>query len=470
MSRRPAAPIDAGAPTPDAPGSPPAPTGVAGEDLVPAPLHRDRSRADVIVLGGAVVALWMLVIALGRTWGILLESQGRNIVLYTPPVLGGYRLEHDLRFLIPVVTAAVLVGVVPWLAQRVRWGAAMLVAAAGSLAWWIALAAVDGVEALTRGLYWTDDYAPTHGFFTTDPAGFLATFTDSVPGYSIQVRAHPPGMPLILAALARIGLGTEAWTAVVTFAVAASGVVAVLIAVREVAGEAMARRALPFLVLAPTAAWMAITFDALFAGAAAWLVTLLVLAAKRSGRRADALAVGAGVLAAVAALFSYGLVLMGCLVLAVAVALRAWRPLAIATVSAVAVVVALVPFGYWWITGLEATRVEYYTLDVDRPYGYFLFNNLAAWFLVIGPATVVALAFLRDRRLWILVGGGLAAVAAANLSGLSNAEVERIWLPFTIWVLPAAAVLGGRGWTTRAWLAAQAGTAIVLAWFIRTHW
>lgn len=436
----------------------------------PPPLHRGRSRADVVVLGGAVLAVWFLVIALGRTWGIWLESQGRNIVLFTPPVLGGYRLEHDLRFVIPVATAVALVGVVPWLAQRVRWGTALLLAAAGSLAWWIALAAVDGAEAFTRGLYWNDDYAPTHASFTGDPVGFLATFTDSLPGYSIQVRAHPPGMPLVLAALARIGLGTEAWTAVVTFAVAASGVVAVLIAVREVAGESTARRALPFLVLAPTATWMAITFDALFAGAAAWLVTVLVLAAKRTGWRADVLAVGAGVLAAVSALFSYGLVLMGCVVLAVAVALRAWRPLAVATVTAVTLVVALVPFGYWWITGLEATSVEYYTLDVDRPYSYFLFNNLAAWFLVIGPATLVALAFLRDRRLWILVGGGLAAVVAANLSGLSNAEVERIWLPFTIWVLPAAAVLGGRGWTTRGWLAAQAATAIVLAWFIRTHW
>jgi len=436
----------------------------------PPALRQGRSRADVIVLGVAIVAVWFLVIALGRTWGIWLEGQGRNIVLFTPPVLGGYRPERDLRFLIPVVAAVALIAVVPRLALRARWSIAMVTAAAGSLVWWLALAAVDGADAFTRGLYWNDDYASTYAYFTGDPGGFLATFTDALPGYSIQLRAHPPGVPLVLAGLAKVGLGTEAWTAVLTYAVAASGVVAVLIAVREIAGESTARRALPFLVLAPAATWMAVSFDALFAGAAAWLITLLVLAATRTGRRADLLAVGAGVLAAVAALFSYGLVLMGCLVLAVAVAFRAWRPLAIATVTAAGLVVALVPFGYWWITGLEATSVEYYTLDVDRPYSYFLFNNLSAWFLVIGPATVVALAFLRDRRLWILVGGGLAAVAAANLSGLSNAEVERIWLPFTIWVLPAAAVLGGRGWVTRGWLGAQAATAIVLAWFIRTHW
>ena len=44
-------------------------------------------------------------------------------------------------------------------------------------------------------------------------------------------------------------------------------------------------------------------------------------------------------------------------------------------------------------------------------------------------------------RLWLLVGGGLAAVAIADLSGMSKGEVERIWLPFLPWVLLAAAAL-----------------------------
>ncbi len=434
------------------------------------PLRTGRSRADVLVMGVTVTAVWFLVVYLTRTWGIWLESQGRNIVLYTPPILGGYRFDHDLRFLVPVATAVALVVALPHLGARCRWGWVLATGWAGSLAWWIALAAVDGGGELTRGLYWADDYAPTHALFTRDPRQFLATFIDAVPGYSIQVRAHPPGIPLLLSGLDRIGIGGETAIAALTLAVAASGIVAVLIAVREVAGEANARRALPFLVLAPTATWMAITFDALFAGTAAWMVTLLVLAAKRTGRRADLYAAAAGVVAAVSIMFSYGLVLMGLIVLTVAIALRAWRPLVIATLVAFAAILAFVPFGFWWITGLDATRVEYDTLDVDRPYLYFLVNNIAAWFLVIGPATLVALAFLRDRRLWIIVGGGLAAVLAADLTGLSNAEVERIWLPFTIWVLPAAAVLGGRGWVTRGWLGVQATSAIVLAWYIQAHW
>ena len=66
---------------------------------------------------------------------------------------------------------------------------------------------------------------------------------------------------------------------------------------------------------------------------------------------------------------------------------------------------------------------------------------------------------LRDRRSWLLVGGGLAAVALADLSGMSKAEVERIWLPFVPWLLLAAAALA-RLRRQRRWLAGQAALAI----------
>jgi hypothetical protein len=42
----------------------------------------------------------------------------------------------------------------------------------------------------------------------------------------------------------------------------------------------------------------------------------------------------------------------------------------------------------------------------------------------------LALFRLRDRQLWLLVGAALTAVLLADVSGLSKAEVERIWLPF----------------------------------------
>ncbi|MFE5392963.1 hypothetical protein ACFQ9U_00165 [Streptomyces sp. NPDC056568] len=42
-----------------------------------------------------------------------------------------------------------------------------------------------------------------------------------------------------------------------------------------------------------------------------------------------------------------------------------------------------------------------------------------------------------DVRLAFLTTAGLLVLLVADLSGLSKAETERIWLPFTLW-LPAA--------------------------------
>jgi hypothetical protein len=152
------------------------------------------------------------------------------------------------------------------------------------------------------------------------------------------------------------------------------------------------------------------------------------------------------------------------------VAERRVRPPLVGTASAVATLALLVPFGFWWPAGLAATRHEYDILPLERPFSFFVVANLAAWGLALGPATAVALARLRDRRLWLLVGGGVAAAVAADLSGLSNGEVERIWLPFTLWVLPAGAVLAVRAWPARAWLALQAATAVVIVATVRTEW
>lgn len=68
----------------------------------------------------------------------------------------------------------------------------------------------------------------------------------------------------------------------------------------------------------------------------------------------------------------------------------------------------------------------------------------------------------------VLAGAGLLAVLLADLSGLSKAETERIWLPFDVWVLAGAALLPARG--VRVWLAVQAAGALVLVHFILTNW
>jgi hypothetical protein len=62
----------------------------------------------------------------------------------------------------------------------------------------------------------------------------------------------------------------------------------------------------------------------------------------------------------------------------------------------------------------------------------------------------------------------VAAVVTATLSGFSKAEVERIWLPFAIWLLPACAFLPRR--THRWWLAVQALAALLVQHVLATNW
>jgi hypothetical protein len=59
-------------------------------------------------------------------------------------------------------------------------------------------------------------------------------------------------------------------------------------------------------------------------------------------------------------------------------------------------------------------------------------------------------------------------VLAADLSGLSKAEVERIWLPFAVWLVAAAALLPAQ--QIRWWLTAQAVVALAVNHLLLTTW
>ena len=151
------------------------------------------------------------------------------------------------------------------------------------------------------------------------------------------------------------------------------------------------------------------------------------------------------------------------------VARRRLGPAALAATAAVAVVLGAALFGFWWPEGLAASVGQYEAgISRLRPYSYFLIANLAAFAVVLGPATAAGLASLRHRGSWLLVGGGVLAVILADLSGLSKGEVERIWLPFAPWVLLSTAALPQA--RARAWLGANALTALVIAAMLRSPW
>jgi hypothetical protein len=143
-------------------------------------------------------------------------------------------------------------------------------------------------------------------------------------------------------------------------------------------------------------------------------------------------------------------------------------------------------------------RRYYQGWAADRSYAYWVWANLAALLLSAGPVAGPALArtlrpALAEARariaaltrgsarttaatdadtratapadvrpgpaVWLPLAAAL-TVAAADVSGLAKAEVERIWLSFAVWLLVAVARLppGDRRW----WLAGQAVTALAV--------
>jgi hypothetical protein len=418
-----------------------------------------------------VLVAWAFGIAIAVAWGEHVVHVGSWLRLGAPPLAGEYDWRAGVDALPAAATALALVVAGPVVARCARWRSLLLFAALASLAWAVSLALVDGWGGLT------DPLLPKQYIRTVplvgDPFTFLANFADRLPEYNIHTQGHPPAMVLILWGLDRVRLGGTGWNSGLVFAGGAIAAPAALVAAREVAGEAAARAAAPFLTLVPAAIWWT-SGDALFAGVGAVSVTLVVLGTAPAGRRADGLAFAGGVLFGVTAFLSYGLVLLGGVPLVVAAARRRVRPVLIATGGAALVTLGFLAAGFWWPEGLVATHERYYAgVASRRPYEYFVVANLAAFALALGPAVAVALAWLRDSKLWLLVGGGLAAVALADLSGMSKAEVERIWLPFVPWIVLATAALGCRRKPSsppRGWLGLQAASGFLLQVAVRSPW
>ena len=419
----------------------------------------------------AVLVSWVIVIVVAHLLLDRLQAAGVRILIHAAPLHGKFELRVNGGLLAVLSVAAFMVFAGPQLARRVAWRKLLLVSTAAAALWAVSLALVDGVQKLTSPLEAHTEYL-TDVANVGSPGVFLTTFVDRIGHYSVHVQGHPPGMLLLFSALERIGLGGSGWAAALCIAGGAAALPAVLIAVREVAGEEIARLATPFLVVTPAAIWVATSADAFFMGVSAWAVALVVLATGRRGRRSDAYALSGGLLFGATAFLSYGLVLLAVIPAAVAWQRRRLRPLALATIGATPVFLGFLAAGFWWVAGLLATRERYFAgVGGRRPYFDFLVANAACLAIAVGPAVAVALVRVRDRRLWLLVGGALVVVGAAMISGMSKGEVERTWLPFAIWLLPAGAVLAaGRERAATGWLGLQAMAAIVVATVVKATW
>ncbi|XGP76315.1 hypothetical protein V5P93_003846 [Actinokineospora auranticolor] len=425
----------------------------------------------------AVAAAAVLVVAAVGT-GAYLNRPGSGVSIHAPAApLFAWWLPH----IGPGTPAAVVVAVVvvawgPALAGRARWRVLLPAAYVAAVAWTFALALVDGWDRGVADRLTTRDEYLHEVPGITDVRAALRGFTDRIldfqPGsWTTHVSGHPPLATLVFVWLDRIGLGGGAWAAVLCVVVGCLAAVAVPVALVLLGRADAARAVVPFAVLAPGAVWVGASADGVFAGVTACGVALLALAARRASA---AVAVAAGVVLGAGAFLSYGLVLIGLVALAAVVCGRRWSVAPWAVLGAVLVVVVFAVAGFSWWDGYHLVTVRYYQgIATERPYWYWAWANLAATCVCAGPAVVAALPGLRRGvrsrcdPVLVLVAAAAAAVLVADLSGLSKAEVERIWLPFVVWLWPAVSLLPGK---QRGWLAAQAATALVVNHLLMTNW
>ena len=405
----------------------------------------------------------------------------RNPHLSVPPLHG----KWDPRLLGPGTVPALVLALLAWRyaadwSSRMPWRRLLVVAYVVGLAWLLALAFMDGTHGISRVLGNDDEYLRT-ARGVSDVHVLLTGFVERIPAshpdnWTTHVAGHPPGALLFFVALVRIGLGGDFAAGMVVTVLAASTAPAVLTAVRALRAEAAARRAAPFLVLGPAALFMAVSADAVFTAVAAWGLAALALAATAERRgRAHGWSVLAGLLLGSCLLLSYGLPLLALLALAVLAAARTWRPVPVVAVSAAAVVLAFAAGGFAWWDAYAVLKDRYWDgVAADRPATYWMWANLAALALSAGPLLGAGLASLTtarrraDRVIVHLVTAAAAAVVLADLSRMSKAEVERIWLPFVPWLLLSTALLP-ESW--RRWgLALQLATALLVETLLYTTW
>lgn len=428
--------------------------------------------AAVALVVVAAVLPWLL------GWDVNARSEPEDGV---PPLHG----THDVRLIGPGTVPALLLGLLGWrhgveLARRLPWRALLATSFVVGLAWLLSLAAVDGLDGITDPLLHEYEYLrPARGI--DDVGAVLDEWVERIPrdhprNLVTHVAGHPPLALLFFVGLVRLGLGGDLAAPLSVIVVAASATPAVLVTLRTLGAEAAARRAAPFLVLGPAALFTAVSADGMFAAVAAWgLAALAAAATRRSPAPMIAWSVVAGVLLGCCVLLSYGLVLLGPLALAVLAAARSWWPLPIAALAALGVVLGFAVAGFAWWEAYPVLRERYWDgLASDRPPAYWMWANLAALVLAAGPVLgaglgqLVALRSRAHRTVVLLVSGAVAAIVLADLSQMSRAEVERIWLPFVPWLLVSTALLPER-W--RRWgLGAQILLAVLMEHLLHTSW
>ena len=384
------------------------------------------------------------------------------------------------------LAVAVAVAVVRWgpgLAQQLRWGSVLALTWTSGVLWGFGLALTRGWSGGIVAPLSHEDESLVDVPRVDDVWETLRVYTDRIlltapDHWTTYESGHPPLPLLFYVLLDRIGLGGPGAGGVVASLLGSTAVLAVLVTLRRLGDERRARAAAPFLALTPLVIWSVVSTDAVIMAVTAWGIALLAVAATTGPpRRRLLLSLAAGFVLGTGVFWSYGMVLMGPVAVAVLVAARTWRPLVPAVVAALAVVAAFFAAGFWWLEGMQLLEVRYYEGKGRlRQYSYWVWANLVVASVAVGPAVVAGLGrTAAAARRWreapptvLLAGGAVVAILCATLSGLSKSEVERIWLPFMLWLVPLTAMLPVAH--LRRWLAVSAGWALLAGVLYWTTW
>jgi methylthioxylose transferase len=446
-------------------------------------------RSDLVALGAALALIIVAAVV-----GYEMNRHGLPIVLPRPPLLAFW--HPHVGWGTPLAILSLLLGLrLQHLVALLSWRRLLLAGWLLNLAWMCSLALVDGVQ---RG--WIDVLLDPNEYLhdlhrISDPWTFLSSFTHYIafgPGvggdlvWTTHVAGHPPLTTLIFWMLARIGLGGGFWAGALCILVASAASVALPVTLRELGAEAAGRRIVPFIALFPGAVWMAVSADGLFAGVAVSGLALVCRGAVR-GRIVTSLL--GGQLLGVAVFLSYGLVLFGLVVLLIlllTIRQRDLRSIVVpwlgATAGFISVAAVHLALGVNWFDGLAALRVRYSQgIASQRPYSYFIYANLAAWLISCSPLLAIGIGrsiaaltrgraeqWAEDRLAALLALSGVLSALIADLSGLSKAEAERIWLSFGVIAYSGLALL--RGQSARLALIASAIWALLVNHLLNTGW
>lgn len=429
-------------------------------------LARARIAGSIGALVGLAVLEWY-----AFTRGDELSRAQPASKLGAGPFVGSWDLRLTALVIPAIAVAIIAIAVLPKAAAQLTPRRAIVLTASVAVVFAVALAASDGWSAIIRPVVDKTEYWA--GTAHARPAGnYLRTFLTRQKFYSVHVRGHPPGFTLLLLAIRRLGLGS-AWAAAgVSFLGVGSSVGAVGFTVWRISGTEALRRALPFLALAPYAVWQGTSADAFYAGAAATGIALLVAAMTTERPVVEGIAaLLGGIVIGATCFLTFGAPTLAPLVLALAWSTRKVRWAAPALIGVAAVVATFTAYDYWWIDGLNNTRAFYAAGTAQfRPAFYFFFANIAVLAIAVGPAAVAGITRLAHNRIAVIVFGALLCVALADVSGLSKAETERIWLLYMPWISVAAATLATTVRRQRAWLGSQALAAVVLQVALVSKW